>query len=203
MYQQVRSQMKTGDVIAFSGKGFVSNIIKIGTLSKISHVGMVLTTSFGGARDSVAIIESTTLSKQKDALAGDSRRGVQIHLLSHYVNGGYDGDIYWCPLRMPIKKENEKKMVDWLITQHKNEVKYDDDQVMKAGLDIWEKAAKFLKLDKLFNPFKNEPDPKELFCSEMLEYAYQIAYDNADNIPAEVEPGEIVEYYTKDCIKIT
>ena len=40
-YQDIRSQLKTGDILLFSGKGGISEGIKFFTLSKWSHVGMV------------------------------------------------------------------------------------------------------------------------------------------------------------------
>jgi len=41
-YQNVRSKMKPGDVIAFGGKGHFSEIIKFATFSNASHVGVIL-----------------------------------------------------------------------------------------------------------------------------------------------------------------
>lgn len=41
-YQSVREKMKPGDVIAFSGKGNFSEIIKWATCSSVSHVGVIL-----------------------------------------------------------------------------------------------------------------------------------------------------------------
>jgi hypothetical protein len=43
-YSVARDEMKQGDLIGFSGTGLVSNVIKVATLSKISHVGVVLKT---------------------------------------------------------------------------------------------------------------------------------------------------------------
>ena len=43
-YQDARSMMKPGDVIAFGGKGHFSDLIKFATRSDVSHVGVVLQT---------------------------------------------------------------------------------------------------------------------------------------------------------------
>ncbi len=40
-YQDIRAQIKPGDIIAFSGKGNFSEIIKWATKSEVSHVGVV------------------------------------------------------------------------------------------------------------------------------------------------------------------
>ena len=41
-YKEVRNQMKPGDIVAFSGKGNFSEIIKWATRSVVSHVGIIL-----------------------------------------------------------------------------------------------------------------------------------------------------------------
>ena len=69
-YEDIRSELKTGDVLLFSGKGFVSWLIKLATFSQYSHVGMVYVIGRG-----VYCWESTSISKHRD--------GVQISLLSN------------------------------------------------------------------------------------------------------------------------
>lgn len=41
-YQQIREQLKTGDVVAYSGRAFVGRMIRLATLSSYSHVGIIL-----------------------------------------------------------------------------------------------------------------------------------------------------------------
>lgn len=41
-YNEIREQIQQGDVIAFSGKGHVSELIKLFTLSSVSHVAIVI-----------------------------------------------------------------------------------------------------------------------------------------------------------------
>ena len=41
-YEDIRENLKTGDIVLFSGKGGISHGIKLVTNSKWSHVGMVL-----------------------------------------------------------------------------------------------------------------------------------------------------------------
>ena len=56
-YARVAPRMLPGDVIAFSGKGRLSRVIKYFTWSRVSHVGMVSTVRKHG----VEVIESTSL----------------------------------------------------------------------------------------------------------------------------------------------
>jgi len=41
-YEEIRGELKTCDILLFSGKGAISHGIKLFTFSKWSHVGMVL-----------------------------------------------------------------------------------------------------------------------------------------------------------------
>ena len=40
-YEEIRGELKTCDILLFSGKGAISHGIKLFTFSKWSHVGMV------------------------------------------------------------------------------------------------------------------------------------------------------------------
>ena len=79
-YNLLRSQLKTLDIVVFSGSGFVSNAIKFFTKSEWSHCGMVVRDE---ATDTVLVWESTTLN---------STKGVQVNLLSDRVKD-YKGKV--------------------------------------------------------------------------------------------------------------
>ena len=81
-YSKIRDQLKTGDVLLFSGRGFISWWIRVRTWSKISHNGMVY--RVGANSQDVMVYESTRLT---------GKDGVQISLLS--VRGkNYKGRIF-------------------------------------------------------------------------------------------------------------
>lgn len=64
-YEEARSRMRPGDVIAFSGKANISELIKSVTLSDVSHVAVVLQTKALHDKTGLffnEIIESTTLN---------------------------------------------------------------------------------------------------------------------------------------------
>ena len=88
-YESVRNEMKTGDIVLFSGKGAISHGIKLLTLSKWSHVGMILRLPDSRA---VFLWESTTLSNLKDAIDGKKKKGVQLVLLRDRLNT-YGGEV--------------------------------------------------------------------------------------------------------------
>jgi cell wall-associated NlpC family hydrolase len=100
LYQDARERMKAGDVIAFSGKGNFSEIIKWATRSGVSHVGVIIQSKLligDQAQDGMfnQIIESTTLN-------GFS--GVTISRLSDRLDT-YDGEIWWLPIRKNIDEK--------------------------------------------------------------------------------------------------
>ena len=82
-YEDIRSDLKSGDVLLFSGRGLASWLIRLRTWSDISHVGMVYKIG-----QNVMVWESTKLT---------GKDGVQISLLS--VRGKrYKGKIQVRPL---------------------------------------------------------------------------------------------------------
>ena len=151
-YQDVRSKMKAGDVIAFSGKGDFSEIIKLVTRSGVSHVGVILQSKLLIDNDPQSgflnqIIESTSLN-------GFS--GVSINRLSDRVDT-YDGEMWWLPLRQDIYDAmDKKKYYDFLLHQEHKE--YDAVQAVKSALDI---------LDKIGITYNTE-DFSKFFCSELV-----------------------------------
>ena len=95
-YQQLRKKIKTGDLVLFSGKGGVSDWIKLFTGSKFSHIGLALVLS-DDDQDMVLLLESTTLNDIEDIESGQIRRGVQLVPLSERVRT-YKGKVYLRPL---------------------------------------------------------------------------------------------------------
>ena len=109
-YKAARNLMLPGDVIAFGGKGFVSNVIKIATRCPVSHVGVILQTSVSSADKFInQIIESTSLE--------GSFAGVQINRMSIHIER-YKGDIWWLPLSTEIRKSfNQSAFFNFMLSQ--------------------------------------------------------------------------------------
>jgi len=85
-YLDHRPDMRTGDLLLFSGKGPISWLIKRATRSRFSHVGMVYVMC-----GSVFCWESTKMTGQD---------GVQISLLSRRLIE-YNGGVFWRALNAP------------------------------------------------------------------------------------------------------
>lgn len=161
-YEDIRSQLKTGDILLFSGKGGISEGIKFFTLSKWSHVGMIY--RFDDPRDAKGSIfcwESTTLSNLEDADTGKLTKGVQRVELSERLErcfaSGYD--ICVRPLAKSLTEEMIRTLNDFRHEVSGRPYEKDKIELLKAAYD------------GIFGD--NKEDLSSLFCSELVAEAYQ------------------------------
>ena len=146
-YFDVRDRLQPGDLIAFSGKGHFSNIIKWRTDSNVSHVGTVLHRygSFDPSSRRVELIESTSL---------DGKTGVIASSMSQRVET-YAGNMWWLPLHHVVRTAfNETKFVEFMTRQLGKP--YDFIQAIGSAMDTFDAL------------FENDPDYSRFFCSELV-----------------------------------
>ena len=144
-YEAVRHLMQSGDMIACSGVGPISDLIRIATSSNITHIAVVYQTwddLEGTTR--VRLIESTSL---------DGKSGVVTPFMSDRINS-YKGSMYWCPLNDLVREYfDEDAFFDFMFNQEGKG--YDVPQAIKSAIDI--------------GPlFENKEDLDLLFCSELF-----------------------------------
>lgn len=160
-YKNVRNQMQPGDVIAFSGKGNFSDIIKWAIRANVSHVGVILQSKLLINDEPQKgffnqIIESTSLN-------GFS--GVTISRLSDRIDL-YEGEIWWLPLSDSVRRKMDiKKFYDWLLHQEHKE--YDMPQAIKSALDTLD------NIPLLGRVTYNIEDFSKFFCSELVAAALE------------------------------
>jgi hypothetical protein len=161
-YENIRDQLKTGDILLFSGKGGISEGIKFFTLSKWSHVGMVYRFEDpNDAKGTVFCWESTTLNDLADADSGKLTQGVQRVELSERLercfSKGYEISIR--QLNTPLTNDMLKALNDF-----RHEV---------SGRPYEKNKLELIKstYDSVFGESKE--DLSSLFCSELLAEAYQ------------------------------
>ena len=173
-YEEARNRMRAGDVIAFSGKGEFSDIIKWATRAPVSHVGVILQSRLlidGNPQAGFfnQIIESTSLN-------GFS--GVTISRLSDRL-ATYAGEIWWLPLSDGVRgKLDAKKFYDFLL--HQDHKPYDVPQAIKSALDALDNATLIGGLTH------NVEDFSKFFCSELvaagLEAGGAVGHVNASEV---------------------
>lgn len=160
-----RFALQPFDMLAFSGKARVSQIIKLGTLSRVSHVAVMLNDS--------EVVESTTLR-------GFS--GVVRHAATDLEET--PGPIWLMrlsPANQPTKA-NLRKAQRYLAKQEGKE--YDTQQALFAGIDWFWRAR-----------YRNLEDGRRLFCSEYATLALEAANVIAPStVAAEVTPGDMVRW---------
>lgn len=171
-YNEIREQIQQGDVIAFSGKGHVSELIKLFTLSPVSHVAIVMKgkqlTSEGVLITVNNIIESTTM---------DGFAGVVVNRLSKRLKH-YDGRAWWLPLSDTTRQKIDFEIFyDWLTNQKRK--LYDSWQAIGSGFD--------------FIP-ENREDFDKFFCSELNAGALEKSGGIPDVNCSEITPIELCRW---------
>lgn len=183
-YQDARKRMKPGDVIAFSGKGHFSEIIKWATFSSVSHVGVILQSQLredDTDRFFNQIIESTSLN-------GFS--GVMASRFSDRLSA-YEGDIWWLPLATDMRKDKSmhKRFFDFLFRQAEDAIPYDMPQAVKSAID----ALDDLPFGK-HGPMYNGEDFSRFFCSELVAAGLEAAEVVTTVNASEVTPADLCSW---------
>ena len=172
-YNEIRDELKTGDMVLFSGGGFVSRMIQMYTRSKWSHVGVVVRDDW---YDQLLLWESTTLSKIK-TIHGNVRQGVAIRPLSEVVEN-YDGVVGVRQLKRELT-DSEQITVGDLRKEFKGR-DYETDK-----LELFRSAYDFIG-------GQNEEDLSSLFCSELVAEMYQRLYFISEELPSnEYTPADL------------
>ncbi|MDT8447966.1 MAG: hypothetical protein RRB13_13825 [bacterium] len=176
----IRQEMKTGDLLLFSGTSATSMVIRLGTRSRWSHVGMVMVLE---EFDEVMLWESTTLTDVEDAETKTYRAGVQLVPLSARL-ANYPGDVVWRPLQ--LQAGQDRKEIGKVLAVLRKEWK-----LKRYESDMWE----LMKAAYDGPGGQNQEDLGEMFCSEMVSEAYQRC-----GLLAEVDQGGLPsnEYTPKD-----
>ena len=161
-YKDMRDQLKTGDIILFSGKGGISDGIKFFTVSKWSHVGMIYRLDNPlDPESSMFCWESTTLSDIKDADTGKLTKGVQRVELSERLercfSKGYE---------ISVRPLSETLTDDMILALNNFRHKVSGRPYEKDKIELLKAAYEGILGD-------NKEDLSSLFCSELLAEAYQ------------------------------
>jgi len=174
-FVDVRQRMRPGDVIAFSGKGNIHELIKSAIDSDVTHVAVVLPATApaeGEPAPELCIIESTTLYG-----------GVAINPLGERL-ASYDGAVWWLPLGDTVRARMDlRAFQDFLLQQeHKP---YDVPQAIKSALDRLNSSSLLGRVTY------NVEDFSELFCSELIAAALEASGAISHLNASEVAPQDL------------
>lgn len=142
-YRAIADRIQPGDVIAFSGQGLPSLVVKLATRSVVSHVAIVLET-----RPQSLIIESTPI---------EGFSGVTINGLADRV-ANHPGEMWWLPLAESIRQRLNIPAMQAFLHQQNNKA-YDALEAINSGLDL-------PALTRGGHPQDDNYD--QFFCSELV-----------------------------------
>ncbi|MEM8782439.1 MAG: hypothetical protein AAGE65_06225 [Planctomycetota bacterium] len=156
LYESIRPQLKSGDLVLFSGTAPVSRLIQLFTAGPWSHVGVIV--RLKEFDDAVMLWESTTLTDVPDGEFGRPIRGVQLVPLSLRLSN-YDGDVAIRQLARPITSGQRHALAALRHRLARRPYEREKLQLLRAALDGLGKP--------------NREDLSSVFCSELVAEAYQ------------------------------
>lgn len=173
-YQNIRDQLKTGDIIAFGGNYFFSKITKLVTRSQVSHIATIL-------------IDDEKRIRFFEASIGDKypeHEGVHLQKISN-VLPFYNGNVWILRLSDEFRaKLDVPKLEKFLYAQLGKD--YDYDGLLKSGVDFLDGLGTDVTVTR--------KDSDKFFCSELVIAGFMAA----GGIPvtvnsAEVTPSDILQ----------
>jgi len=181
-YPEIRSQILSGDVIAFGGTSVASRLVRLVTRSRVSHVGVVLQ---GRARFAPGDRYYNLLA---EATVDRGFVGVRQRRLSAALST-YPGDVWWLPLDRQLRRRrfDETAFCEFLLAQEGKP--YDFSQAAASALD-WNEAAPGGRL----GIFHNQEDLTRLFCSELVAAALERAGLVGPINASEVSPVDLCRW---------
>jgi hypothetical protein len=156
-YADVRSDLKTGDLVLFSGASFFSSVIKWAVGGRWSHVGVVV--RLPSIPERVLLWESTTLADLPDVETGRAAAGVQLVYLSDRL-ASYAGEFKLRALDKPVTPEMYAALAQRRAQLSGRPYETDKLELLHAAFDGWLAQRKRERLHSLF-------------CSELVAEAYQ------------------------------
>ena len=156
-YNAIRSELDTGDIVLFSGTGFISRMIQIVTRSEFSHVGMVVRVE---EWDMLLLFESTTLSKIKHVETGKRTQGVQLVSLSERIKSYKADKVMFRQLKGVVRSQEMRDT----FRKFRQEVK--GRPYEKSKWELFCSAYDWIG-------GKNKKNLLSLFCSELVAEMFQ------------------------------
>ena len=127
-YSDYRELMRPGDVVAFEGSGPFPELVSWATRSYVSHVGVVLKTSYE---------VDYTLNQLIETAWCEGNPQVVITRLSDKIERE-QGTVWWLPLNGTTRaKMDFKTFYDFLVLQKGKP--YDITQAVKSAVDVFDK----------------------------------------------------------------
>eukprot|EP01087_Luapelamoeba_hula_P008534 TRINITY_DN2134_c0_g1_i4.p1 TRINITY_DN2134_c0_g1~~TRINITY_DN2134_c0_g1_i4.p1 ORF type:complete len:881 (-),score=144.54 TRINITY_DN2134_c0_g1_i4:21-2663(-) len=118
-YQNYLSEMKTGDLIVYSGTGLLAALTQLATNAPYSHVGVIVKLpNKWTSEEELYVVELTKNHNGfQDAFKEKVSSGVNIFRLKerlHHFHG--NSNIWWVQQKQPLAQE--KQFIEWILKMH-------------------------------------------------------------------------------------
>jgi hypothetical protein len=161
-YNELRKDLKTGDIVLMGGTSIFSRAIRLLTRSKWSRVGMVMKVE---EFDMLLLWESTTNGHDEDVQTKKVKRGVQLVPLSKRVRG-HTGNLAFRQLSRPLHDGEITTLNEFRHSVRDRPYDFNGLELLKSALDF----GAFLT---------NSEDLSAYFCSELIADTYQLVVASA------------------------
>lgn len=175
-YEPLRHRIQPGDIVAFSGQGISSEIVKVATRSEVSHVGIILRCEL--QRDVIhpQLMESSPI---------EGFHGVAISDLEERINN-HKGNMWWLPLRSERRQNLQlDRFQKFLLAQDKKG--YDPIQAINSGL------SKLHGLPVIGRFTRSRENLDRLFCSELAAAALKTGGVLPDINASGITPSQLCQ----------
>lgn len=190
--EDVCARVQPGDVIAFGGSGWVSELIKLSMRAPVSHTGVILTGRSAGRADP-EFVESTMYRER-----GQLRLRVRIASFQS-VWRTYQGTAWWLPLRNCVRTEAlDAARFDSFLRGHRG---MPFDLPGGAGIllrEMWEQVRDLIVGDDQESFLQRDRDLQFFFCSELVAAAFQDAGLAPRVSPNDVSPIDLCRWNMYD-----
>lgn len=115
-YREHYRNMRTGDLILYSGVGSTDAIGKILSGTRYSRVGTIvrLPNKYTGAEKIYVFEVTRNLGRELDAFRETAEAGASLFELFTHLHAVSATDIWWVPLKAPLDPTSCANMIDWV-----------------------------------------------------------------------------------------
>ena len=166
-YEEVRPNLKTGDIVLMGGSSIFSRAIRLLTHSKWSHVGMVMKVE---EFDTLLLWESTTNGHDVDVQTKKVKRGVQLVPLSKRVRD-HTGNLAFRQLSRRLHNEEITNLNQFRHSVRDKPYDFNGFELLKSALDFGALLT-------------NSEDLSAYFCSELIADTYQELGFLSEDLPS-------------------
>lgn len=115
LLSECRHELKTGDIVLFSGRSVAARVVQFFTGSPWSHVGIIICSEELPGQP--LLWEATRLSKVRDVRCGQPADGVQLVSLQERL-ASYDGVVAFRRLAQPPTPDKLAGVSEWMASWH-------------------------------------------------------------------------------------